>query len=105
MDDEYQTVDMGGGKTAVLRFFTKGLIIVNTCDPAQDIELNLSGNPLFKEQEQGVFGYYDHFNGKSLSADTTQFKVPAAYYPLADAYTNSARVFSCVDNGGKLIQG
>ena len=94
-----------GGQTAVLRFFTKGLIIVNASDPTQDIEVDLSGNALFKGQEQGAFGYYDHFDGKSLAAGTTQFRVPAAYYPLADVHTNSARVFSYVDKGGKLIGG
>ena len=103
-DEGYREVDLGAGGKAVLRFFDKGFIIVNASDPPQDIVVDLSGDAHFKRQDQGVFGYYDHFPGRELPGETTQFEVPAMVRLLADAKANSARVYSYVDRKGQLIQ-
>jgi len=31
-------------------------------------------------------------------------RLQPAYYPLADVYTNSARIYSYLDEGGKLLE-
>jgi hypothetical protein len=103
VEEGYQTMTMAEGRTAVVRFFEKGFIAVNASDPAQDIVVDLSGSESLKDLSAGAVGYYDHFARAYLPSDTRYFKVPAAYYPLADKLTNSARVYSYVDERGRLI--
>ncbi len=90
-----------GGKSAHFIGFEKGFIVINSSQPAQDFQVNLSGQ--IPDQQSGVFGIHDHFTGKSLPSGTTHFLVPAAYYPIGATLTNSARVFSYADEDGNLI--
>jgi hypothetical protein len=103
-DEEFEDVALGGGRRAILRFFEKGFIIVNASDPAQDINVDLSGHPLLETKDKGASGTYDHFARSYLPEGEAQFQVPAAYYPLVDRRSPSGRVYSYVDNNGQLIQ-
>lgn len=102
-DTLFQTVNLGGGRTAVLRFFEKGFVIINASVPAQDIIVDLSATPNLKGLADGAYGYHNHFTGQTTLSSTKNFSVPAAYYPLADTLTNSARVYSYTNEDGMLI--
>lgn len=97
----YQTVNLGAGKKAVVRFFDRGFVIINASNPAADISVDLAGNPNLKT-DPGIAGYRDHLSSSTMSAATPQFSIPAAYYALGNVKTNTARVYSYVKADGTL---
>ena len=67
------------------------------------IVVDLAGAEHFKGPDQGVFDYYDNYDRKALGSNTTEFRIPAAYYPLKDRQTNSGRMFSYLKKDGMLM--
>ena len=88
---------------AVVRFFEKGFVVINASAPAQDIYLDLAEHSRLKGREEGVAFYFDHFSGTINDESSKCFDVPAPFYHLAGAFTNSARVYSYLDAKGRLV--
>jgi hypothetical protein len=96
-----ETITGSGGKSALIFGYEKGFIVINSSQPAQDFRVDLSGRIL--AADSGVMGVYEHFTGIAHPQGTTEFDIPAAYYPIGQVLTNSARVFSYLNEDGNLI--
>lgn len=97
----YETITGLLGRRAAFSEFEKGFVVVNSSSPARNFTVNLSGK--LPGEEDGVFGYYDHFTGEILPSTTTSFLIPSPYYPIGNLNTNSGRVYSFVNEDGNLV--